>query len=318
MLRYVAKRLLALVPVLFVVSVVIFGIIHLTPGDPARIMLGPEATSAQVDNLREEMGLDRPILAQYWTWVSGALTGDLGSSQFLNMSVAEAISTHLAPTVSLAILALVINLSIALPTGIAAARRRGTLLDQSVMVGTLMAMAVPSFLLGLILALVAGVWLGWLPVAGYAPLSAGLGEHLRYLVLPALSLGTISAALIARTTRASMLDVLRMDYVRTALAKGVGERGLTYRHALRNAAMPILTVVGVTFGALITGAVVTENIFNLPGLGKLIINAIERRDYAVIQGVVLFVTVVYLSLNLLIDLLYGFIDPRVRLEGGTS
>ena len=315
MLSYILKRVLSLIPVLVVVSIVIFSIVHLTPGDPARVILGPEATADQVAALREQMGLNRPILTQYFAWVSQVLRGDFGDSIFLRMPVTEAIAKHAAPTLSLAILAQVFTILVAVPLGIFAARRRGTIFDQGVMGVTLIGMAIPSFLLGLLLVLLVGIELGWLPVAGYRPLSDGLGEHLKYLILPAISLGTIQSALIARMTRSSMLDVLKVDYIRTAKAKGMTERRIIYRHALRNAAMPILTVIGVTFGGLVTGAVVTETIFNLPGLGQLIVNSITRRDYAVIQGVVLFVTLVYVLLNLCIDLLYGVVDPRVRLQG---
>ncbi len=315
MLSYIFKRILSLIPVLFVVSVVIFSIVHLTPGDPARVILGPEASPDQVATLREQMGFNRPIVVQYLSWLGAVLQGDFGDSIFMRMPVTQAIANHAAPTLSLAILAQLFTIAVAVPLGILAARKRGTFFDQGVMGITLIGMAIPSFLLGLLLVLLVGVELGWLPVAGYRPLSDGLGEHLKYLILPAISLGTIQSALIARMTRSSMLDVLKVDYIRTAKAKGMRERRIIYRHALRNAAMPILTVIGVTFGGLVTGAVVTETIFNLPGLGQLIVNSINRRDYAVIQGVVLFVTLVYVLLNLLIDLLYGVVDPRVRLQG---
>lgn len=317
MLSYILKRILSLIPVLLVVSIVIFSIVHLTPGDPARVTLGPEASPDQVAALREQMGLNRPIVVQYLSWLSGVARGDFGDSIFMKMPVTQAIANHAAPTLSLAILAQLFTIIVAIPLGIFAARKRGTFFDQGVMGITLIGMAIPSFLLGLLLVLLVGVELGWLPVAGYRPLSAGIGEHLKYLILPAVSLGTIQSALIARMTRSSMLDVLRVDYIRTAKAKGMKERRIIYRHALRNAAMPILTVIGVTFGGLVTGAVVTETIFNVPGLGQLIVNSITRRDYAVIQGVVLFVTLIYVLLNLLIDLLYGVVDPRVRLQGKT-
>lgn len=314
MLNYILKRILSLIPVLFVVSVVIFFIIHLTPGDPASVILGQDATEEQINDLREQLGLNKPVYEQYVSWISGVFKGDFGTSIFMKQSVLSAISEHLQPTLSLAILAQLISLFIALPLGIAAANRRGSIADQSIMGVSLMGMSIPSFLLGLFLILFFGVKLGWLPVAGYQPLSSGFWNHIKYLIMPAISLGAIQAALIARMTRTSMLEVLNTNYIKTARAKGVKSYNIVYRHALRNAFLPILTVIGQTFGTLVAGAVVTETIFNIPGIGQLIINSVERRDYAVIQGVVLFVTFAYVFLNLIIDLLYGFIDPRVRLD----
>lgn len=314
MIRYIISRILSLIPVLLIVSVIIFGIIHLTPGDPASIMLGEEATAEQIKNLRENMGLNDPIYLQYFNWLGNTLKGDLGTSYFMNESVTQAILGHLRPTASLAMLAMIISIFISIPIGVAAANRRGTMADQSLMGLALLGMSIPSFLLGLLLILLVGVQLGWLPVAGYQPLSAGVWNHLKYLILPAISLGTVQAALIARMTRTSMLEVLNKNFIKTAQAKGVKNRVIVYRHALRNAFLPILTVIGQSFGTLVAGAVVTETIFNIPGIGQLIINSIERRDYSVIQGVVLFVTFSYVFINLTIDLLYGLIDPRVRLN----
>lgn len=314
MINYVIKRVLSLIPVLLVVSVVIFSIIHITPGDPASVILGQEAETEKIQELREELGLNEPIFKQYITWISNVMRGDLGDSYFMGESVVEAIASHLKPTASLALLAMIISIIVAIPIGIVAANRQGTLTDQMLMGFALLGMSVPSFLLGLLLILLVGVQLGWLPVAGYQPLSAGIVNYMKYLILPAISLGSIQAALIARMTRTSMLEVLNMNYIKTARAKGVKNRTIVYKHALRNAFLPILTVIGQTFGTLIAGAVVTETIFNIPGIGQLIINSIERRDYSVIQGVVLFVTVSYVFINLFIDLLYGLIDPRVRLD----
>jgi len=311
---YLVKRILALIPVLFVVSVVIFLIIHITPGDPASVILGESATAQDVEALRQQLGLDLPMYQQYMNWILDVLRGDLGESYFMKESVSEAIFSHLQPTLSLAILAQIIALLIAIPLGITAALRRGTAADQTVMGFSLLGMAIPSFLLALFLILLVGVKLQWLPVAGYNPLEAGLWNHLKYLILPAVSLGAIQSALITRMTRSSMLEVLNMNYMKAARSKGVKERQLIYKHALRNAFLPILTVIGQTFGGLVTGAVVTETIFNIPGIGQLIINSVERRDYEVIQGVVLFVTCVYVFINLIVDILYGVIDPRVRLE----
>ncbi|WP_137742747.1 ABC transporter permease [Robertmurraya siralis] len=314
MLSYLFKRIYSLIPVLFVVSVAIFLIVHITPGDPAAIILGMEATEEQIASLNEEMGLNEPIVKQYLLWVGGVLQGDFGQSYFMKEPVLDSILSHLGPTISLAILAEIVALIIAIPIGIFAAYRRGSFTDHTLMVATLLGMAVPSFLLGLLLMLSFGVYLQWLPIAGYKPLTEGLWTHLRYLILPALSLGAIQAALVARMTRSSMLEVLNKNYVKTARSKGVKEHKVITKHALRNAFLPILTVIGQSFGTLVTGAVVVETIFNLPGLGQLIINSIERRDFAVIQGIVLFVTLIYVFINLIVDLLYGVIDPRVRLE----
>ncbi|MFM1653434.1 ABC transporter permease [Brevibacillus sp. B_LB10_24] len=311
---YILKRILSLIPVLFIVSLVIFFIVHFTPGDPASYILGNEATVEQVNELREQMGLNDPIPEQYLHWLGGVLRGDLGTSYFMKQPVLTSIIDHVAPTFSLAVFAQIIAIVIAIPLGILAAIKRGTMTDQSVMFLSLIGMAIPSFLLALFLVLLFGVHLGWLPVAGYQTLQKGLWNHLQFLILPAISLGAIQAALISRMTRSSMLEVLNTDYIKMARAKGTKEITVICQHALKNAFLPILTVIGQTFGALVTGAVVTETIFNIPGIGQLIINSIERRDYAIIQGIVLFVTLIYVCLNLIIDLMYGFIDPRVRLQ----
>lgn len=314
MLAYIAKRLLSLIPVLFVVTVAIFLIIHITPGAPAATILGIEASQDELDALNKELGLNRSIYEQYLAWVSDLLKGDLGQSLYMQQPVGQAIAEHIGPTLSLAILAQVIALLLAIPFGIIAAYKRGSATDYSLMGVSLLGMAVPSFLLGLFLMLFVGVKLQWLPVAGYEPLSSGLWEHLKYLILPGISLGAIQAALITRMTRSSMLEVLNLNYIKTARSRGLSETKVLLKHAFRNAFLPILTVIGQTFGVLVTGAVVVESIFNIPGLGQLILNSITRRDFAVIQGVVLSVTVIYVGLNLLIDLLYGIVDPRVRLD----
>lgn len=313
MLMYIAKRILALIPVLIVVSVVIFSILHLTPGDPARAMLGADAPAAQVDALRERLGLNDPLFVQYFHWIGGVMKGDLGESLFLRKSVGEAIMDNVQPTMQLSLFAIVVALVLSIPFGTLAARYRGRLLDQMVNGFTLVGLAVPSFVLGLLLILLFGVWLRVLPVSGYTNPLDDFAKGMASLLLPAISLGAIISAYITRTTRAAVLDVLNAEYIVAARSRGVGERRLLFSHTLKNAGLPILTVVGLTFGTLVTGAAVTETIFNIPGLGSLLIQAIPRRDYAVIQGVVLFVTVVFLLVNLLVDILYGFIDPRVRL-----
>ncbi|MEH7254879.1 ABC transporter permease [Neobacillus niacini] len=314
MVIYLAKRLLSLIPVLFTVSIAIFLIIHITPGDPATVILGDEASPEELKELRTELGLDQPILQQYLSWLTSVISGDFGDSYFMHQPVITAIIEHLGPTLSLALIAQFLSLVIAIPLGIIAAKKRGTMIDQGVMTVSLFGMSLPSFLLGLLLILIIGVSLRWLPVAGYAPLSEGFWEHYKYLLMPSIALGAIQSALIARMTRSSMLDVLNMDFIKTAKAKGIHENKIIFIHAFRNAFLPILTVIGQTFGTLIAGAVVTETIFNIPGLGQLVINSVERRDYPMIQGVVLFVTLSYVFINLVIDILYGFIDPRVRVE----
>lgn len=311
---YILQRLLALIPVMLVVAIVVFFLIHLTPGDPASIILGPEALPEDVEKLRKEMGLDLPILEQFLIWFGGIFKGDLGWSPFMDMPVLDAFLSHLGPTLSLAILAQIISIVIAIPFGIIAATKRGTAIDQFFMIFALLGISIPSFLLGLLLILLFAVKLQWLPVAGYQPLDTGLWNHLKFLILPAITLGAIQAALIARMTRSSMLDILSMNYIKTAHAKGLKERVVIFKHAFRNAFIPILTVIGQSFGTLIAGAVVTEVVFNVPGIGQLIVNSIQRRDYVVIQGAVLLIAGTYVLINLIVDLLYGVVDPRVRLN----
>jgi peptide/nickel transport system permease protein len=310
---YLAKRLLSLLPVLFIVSTFVFMIIHLTPGDPASVMLGQDATQEQIHALRQQLELDQPLFQQYVHWIGKALQGDLGYSYFMKKPVTQAILDRLGPTLSLAVLAQLLAIIIAIPIGILSARKRGTVTDQSLMSLSLLGISVPSFLLSLFLVLLFTVLLKWLPVAGYKPLNAGVWEHFKYLIIPAVALGTINAALISRMTRSSMLEVLNSNFIKTARSKGVKERNVIYRHALRNAFLPILTVIGQTFAHLVAGAAVPETIFNIPGVGQLIINSVVRRDYSVLQGAVLFVTVAFVFINLLVDMLYAVIDPRVRL-----
>ncbi|MET3288790.1 UNVERIFIED_CONTAM: peptide/nickel transport system permease protein [Brevibacillus sp. OAP136] len=311
---YAFNRILSLLPVLAVVAIVSFFIIHLTPGDPASLMLGPEATQEDLANLREQLGINVPVYLQFINWSLGVLHGDLGYSIFMDMPVTQAIGDYITPTISLSIMAEVIGVLFAIPLGIAAARRRGTWMDQSFMMIALLGISIPSFWMGLAFILLFAVQLGWLPAAGYQPLSKGLLTHLSYMILPALSLGIMQGALIARMTRSSMLEVLGENYIRTAEAKGLKQRIVIYKHALRNAFIPILTVIGLSFATLIGGAVVTEMVFNIPGIGKLVINSVLRRDYAVIQGTVLMVACAYVLINLIVDLLYAVIDPRVRFE----
>ena len=312
MLSYIGKRMLSLIPVLFVVSCVVFLVVYLIPGGPATALLGMEATPAQIEELNTELGFNRPFLVQYADWFSGVLRGDWGESYFLHQSVLEAIKEYFTPTLSLAILAQLIALSLSVPLGILAAYRRGSGLDLAAVSVSLLGAALPGFLLSMFLMLFFGVYHQWFPVAGYASLAEGLGEHLRFLFVPALSLGIVQAAYITRMTRASLLETLYKNYIRTARAKGLKEKKVVLRYAFKNAAPAILTAVGQSFGSLITGTIVTETLFNIPGIGMLTIGSINRRDVFVIQGVVLFVTLLYVLVNLLVDILYGFVDPRLQ------
>ncbi len=312
MLSYIGKRILSLIPVLFVVSCVVFLVVYLIPGGPATALLGMEATPEQIEALNTELGFNRPFFVQYADWFAGIFRGDWGESYFLHQSVLDAIAEYFKPTLSLAILAQLIALALSVPLGIVAAYRRGTVLDVAAVSVSLLGAALPGFLLSMFLMLFFGVYHQWFPVAGYASLTEGLGEHLKYLFVPALSLGIVQAAYITRMTRSSLLETLYKNYIRTARAKGLKEAKVVLRYALKNAAPAILTAVGQSFGSLITGTIVTETLFNIPGIGMLTIGSINRRDVFVIQGVVLFVTLLYVLVNLLVDIMYGFVDPRLQ------
>jgi len=312
MLSYLTGRVVSLVPVLFVVAVVVFLLIHVTPGDPARVLLGQDATPEQVQNLRHEMGLDRPLGVQFILWLGRAFHGDLGISLFQRIPVTADIIQHAGPTVTLSLMAITVSLLIGIPAGVVSAVFRNSWVDQGSLALAMLGAAVPSFWLGLSLIVVFAVNLGWLPSSGYRTPGEGFGLSLHYLILPALALGLPNSSLIIRFTRSSLLDVIGNDYIRTARAKGVSERGVIFHHALRNALVPILTVVGLTFAALMGGAVVTETVFSLPGVGQLVVSSVLRRDYPVIQGVILMVATVYVMINLAVDLLYFLVDPRVK------
>lgn len=314
MINYIVKRILSLIPVLGVVAVVVFALVHLSPGDPASVILGPDASAADIDRLREELGLNRPVPEQFVLWLGNALTGDLGDSLYNGTPVTEVFLDYFRPTLSLAIFAQIIGIVVAIPMGVFAALNRGKGIDGALMSFALVGISVPSFLMGLLLILFFAVFLNWLPVAGYAPLSEGVLKHLEFLLLPAISLGFIQAALITRITRAAMLEVMNNAYVKTARAKGLPRVAIVIKHTLRNAFIPILEIIGQTFTTLIAGAVVVEFVFNIPGLGQLIVNSVERRDFPVIQGTVLLVAFGYVLINLIIDLIYGIVDPRVRLD----
>ena len=313
MLSYILKRIGSLIPTLLVVSVVVFLVVYMVPGGPATALLGLEATAEEIAALNAELGFDRPFLVQYGDWFLGVLRGDWGESFFQQMSVTECIKEYFGPTLSLAIYAQLISLVIALPLGMIAAYKRGTAIDTITVSSSLFGIAIPGFLLSMFLMLLFSLKLRWLPVAGYAGLEEGLAEHLRYLTLPAMSLGLVQSAYITRMTRSATLEVLYKNFIRTARAKGLRETAVVLTYALKNAAPTILTVIGQSFGSLVTGTIVTETLFNIPGLGMLIMSSINRRDVYVIQGVVLFVTLIYVLVNLIVDILYGFVDPRIQL-----
>ncbi|MGG5372311.1 ABC transporter permease [Enterococcus sp. AZ196] len=312
MLSYIGKRILALIPVLFIVSIITFLIVYLIPGGPATAILGMEATSDQINQMNAQLGFDRPFLVQYVDWLGGIIRGNWGESYFLRQSVISVIAEYFGPTLSLAILAQIFAVIIAMPLGILAAYRRGTAIDLVAVSVSLLGSALPGFLLSMFLMLVFSVYNQWFPVAGYVDLSAGIGEYLNYLFLPALSLGIVQAAYLTRMIRSSLLDVLHKSFIQTARAKGLKEKNVLLSYGLKNAAPVILTAIGQSFGSLITGTIVTETLFNIPGLGMLTMSAINRRDVFVIQGVVLFVTLLYVLINLFVDVLYGFVDPRLQ------
>ncbi len=312
MLAYAIRRVLLTVPVMLLVATGVFLLLHLTPGDPVGVMLGSDASESRRLEVRHQLGLDDPLPTQYARWLGRVVRGDLGRSIFLDRPVTVALLERAQPTLLLAVLASLVSIALGLPAGILAARRRGSWLDLGSMGVSMIGISMPTFWLGLNLILIFAVWLRWLPVAGYQPLSSGLWPSLRYLILPALTLGAAQAALLARMTRSMMLETLNQDYVRTARAKGLAERNVVLRHALRNACIPLMTVIGLTFAVLMGGAVVTEQIFNIPGIGRLLIQAIGRRDFPLVQGAVLVIAATYVLINLLVDLLYAVVDPRIR------
>lgn len=312
MLRPILNRLGGMLIVMALVVTIVFVIVRVTPGDPAAVMLGPDATAADIQSLRDRLGLNASIPEQFLSYVGGLFRGDLGQSIFLNIPVSEALLNRAEPTFFLTIFSLAIATAIALPVGIMSAYLRGTVFDQAMTTVSMVAASVPSFWLALILMQFFAVKLGWFDTSGYGGPGASFGERMHHLVLPAFSLGLVSSALITRFTRASMLDVLNDDYVRTARSKGMSEWRVVMRHAFKNALIPILTVVGLTAALLISGAIVTETVFGLPGVGSLIVSAVLRRDYPVIQGALLIVAGLYVLINFIIDMLYLAVDPRVR------
>jgi peptide/nickel transport system permease protein len=311
-LPYILRRAVLAIPVIFVVATGVFLLLYLTPGDPVSVILGPDASPEQIAELRQKLGLDQPVLVQVARWFARLLQGDLGQSIYLNRPVTTTILERLEPTVMLTLLATLFAVAVGLPIGILSAVRAGSWADLGAMLVALGGISMPSFWVGLNLIFVFAVVLGVLPVAGYQPLSRGLWENLRYLILPAVTLGFAQAALLARMSRSMMLDVLREDYVRTARSKGVAEGKVVLMHALKNAMVPLVTVMGLTFAILMGGAVITEQVFNIPGVGRLLVQSVLRRDYPVVQGIVLLIAFNYVAINLLVDILYGLFDPRVR------
>jgi peptide/nickel transport system permease protein len=309
---YIVRRMLAIIPVMGVVAIFVFSLLYLSPGDPAVIIAGDTATLDDIARIREKLGLDRPFYVQFGTWVWNLLHGDLGISIFTNLPVVHLIGQRVEPTLALTLCTLLVAVLIAVPLGIVAAARAGTWIDRAVMAFSVLGFSLPVFVLAYLLILVFSIQLEWLPVQGYRSIHEGLWEWLRHLILPSVALGTVYVALIARMTRASMLDVLAQDYIRTAAAKGLAPDQVLIGHALKNAAIPVMTIIGMGVALLISGAIVTETVFALPGIGRLTVDAILRRDYPIIQGVILIFSAVYVLVNLLVDLSYMLFDPRIR------
>jgi peptide/nickel transport system permease protein len=311
-LPLIARRILATIPVMGVVALTVFGLLYLAPGDPAVIIAGDYATTQDIERIRARLGLDRPLLAQAGLWLASVARGDLGVSIYSGLPVTRLIGQRVGPTAALTALAMLISVTLAVPLGVLAAWRQGSWLDRVIMIFSVSGFSMPVFWLGFLLVWVFAIQAGVLPVQGYQPLAAGPWQFLRHLVLPAVTLSLVYMALIARMTRASVLGVLREDYIRTAFAKGLAPRRVLLGHALKAASLPVVTIIGVGFALLIGGAVVTESVFAIPGLGRLTVDAIVRRDYPVVQGVVLVVSGVYVLLNLVIDVVYVVLDPRIR------
>ena len=312
MASYILRRVLLTIPLMAIVALFVFSLLYIAPGDPAAVIAGDQASPADVERIRQSLGLDRPFLVQFGTWFWRVLHFDLGTSIFTNLPVASLIAQRIEPTLSLMTLTLVLTLLVAVPLGVLAAWKAGSWVDRVIMAFAVSAFSFPVFVVGYILAYVFALEFEWLPVQGYSPLANGFWPWLQNLILPSVALGCVYIALTARITRASMLEVLQQDYIRTARAKGLGLRSILFVHALKNAAVPIVTVIGIGVALLIGGAVVTESVFAIPGLGRLTVDAILRRDYPVIQGIVLMFSLLYTLVNLMVDITYTLIDPRIR------
>jgi peptide/nickel transport system permease protein len=312
MYGYLFRRLLGTIPVMLVVAVFIFLMLRLTPSDPAAIIAGDNATTEQVAQIRAQLGLNRPMVEQFFIWSGKVLSGDFGESFFFKKTVASLIGERIEPTLSLALFTILIAVFVAVPLGVLAAHRHGSWIDRIVMGFSVLGFSVPVFVIGYLLIYLFAVWLNWLPVQGYQRISEGVGGWVQRLILPSVTLSVIYIALIARMTRTSVLEVLSEDYIRTARAKGQNERVVLFRHALRNAAVPIVTVIGLGIALLIGGVVVTESVFTIPGLGRLTVDAVLARDYPTIQAVILLFSFVYVMINLAVDMIYTLLDPRIR------
>lgn len=315
MLAYIVRRLLLLVPVLLIVGIVVFLLMHLTPGDPAAVMLGREATLEQKEALRERLGLNEPLPVQFVRWFGNAVRLDFGESLFIGKPVTAALLERAQPTGLLTLYSLALALVIAIPAGVIAAVRANSFLDRLLMVLSISGAAIPGFFFGILLILLFAVVLGWLPSGGYADVGDDPIQHLKYMLLPTLALGFSAAGLLARLVRSTMLDVLNEEFVRTAYAKGLRERHVVLWHALRNALIPVVTLVGVLLAGMLGGAVVIETVFNIPGMGRLLVQSVTRRDFPVVQGAVMTVAAIEVLVMLLVDVLYVFIDPRIRYGG---
>jgi peptide/nickel transport system permease protein len=312
MLSYLIRRVLATIPVIGMVAFFVFSLLYLTPGDPAAVIAGDIATSEDIERIREKLGLNEPFWTRFGTWAWAVLHGDLGISIFTNLPVTHLIAQRVEPTLSLAVCTLIVAVGLAVPLGVLAAWKAGRIVDRLVMLFSVLGFSVPVFVLAYFLIYLFAIELDWLPVQGYTPLRDGFWPWLSHLILPSIALGTIYIALIARITRATMLDVLAQDYVRTAHAKGLAPNAVLMQHALKNAAVPIVTVIGIGVALLISGVVVTETVFAMPGIGRLTVDAIIRRDYPIIQGVILLFSAIYVVVNLAVDLSYRLFDPRIR------
>ena len=312
MLGYLIRRILAAIPVMGVVALIVFLLLRLTPGDPAAIIAGDNASPEQLERIRTSLGLNEPLYTQFFTWIGKLLRGDLGVSLISNVPVLNMISQRIEPSISIALSTIILSIVVAVPLGTIAAWKHDTWIDRFVMILSVVGFSVPVFVIGYVLIQVFAIDLRWFPVQGFRKISAGFGPFFERIVLPTCTLSFIYIALIARMTRAAMLDVLNEDYVRTARAKGLGEPAVLLRHGLRNAAVPVITVIGTGFALLISGVVVTESVFNLPGIGRLTVDAVLARDYPVIQAMILLTSALYVAVNLLVDLAYTLLDPRIR------
>ncbi len=312
MLSYTLRRVLLTLPVMLFVALFVFGFLSLTPGDPAVLLAGEDATPADIARIRMTLGLDQPFLLRFGDWIWKVLHGDLGVSLFTGLQVSQMIGQRLAPTFTLMIMTLILSVTLAVPLGALAAWRHNKFYDRSIMMMAVLSFSVPSFVVGYLLAYAFGLELRWLPVQGYVPFSQGFWASIRTLILPTCALGSVYVALITRISRATLLETLSQDYIRTARSKGVSNKGILFRHALKNVGVPIVTVVGSGVALLISGAVVTETVFSIPGVGRLTVDAILRRDYPIIQGVILMFSFMYVLVNLTVDLLYRVFDPRIK------